>query len=91
MKDAEDPGELAGSCRRHVCGLLYVCRGSRPDVSFAVGTLSRRLHKWRKIDDRRRCRRRGPCRRHLLCVLPPPLRSAHRATLRGEHKQRAQL
>ena len=53
MADAEEPGDLAKSCRRHVCGLLYICRGSRPDISFAVGCLSRRLHKWRKIDDKR--------------------------------------
>jgi hypothetical protein len=53
MPDAEEPGDLAKTCRRHVCGLLYVCRGTRPDVSLSVCCLSRRLHKWRRIDDKR--------------------------------------
>ena len=30
--DAEEPGKLSKTCRRHVCGVLYVCRGSRPDI-----------------------------------------------------------
>lgn len=53
MVGGDEPGVMAKTCRRHVCGLLYVCRGSRPDLSFAVCAMSRRLHDWRKIDDRR--------------------------------------
>ena len=51
LPDGEQPGKLAKTCRQHVCGLLYIMRGCRPDLAYAVGRLSRKMHKWTRADD----------------------------------------
>ena len=46
------PGSQSGSAARHVGGLLYVARGSGPELSYGVGRLARRVRNWRKYDDK---------------------------------------
>ena len=37
---------------RHVMGLMYVARHSRPDLSQAIGALARRMSSWSATDDK---------------------------------------
>jgi hypothetical protein len=54
--DDHKPGRFAASCRKHVCGTLYLARGSRDDLKFAVGWLGRYLDSWTRLQDRVLCK-----------------------------------
>jgi hypothetical protein len=46
MADQEIGGVFESTCRKHIGGLLFLARSCRPDISSAVGILSRFLDKW---------------------------------------------
>ncbi len=52
QEDDESEGSLMSSCRRHVGSLLYLMRGSRPDLVFPIGIIARSVSKWTKSNDR---------------------------------------
>lgn len=45
-KANEQPGLFAVTCRSHEGGLMWLMRASRPDIGYAVISLSRQVHKW---------------------------------------------
>ena len=45
-KEVLAPGIFAKSCRKHIGGLLWLARASRPDLSFAVLKLAKQSHCW---------------------------------------------
>ncbi len=49
--DASCSGKYATTCRRWIGSLLFLMRGSRPDIGFAVNVLGRRVTKWGKQCD----------------------------------------
>ena len=50
--DTDVTGKFGPVAARHIMGLMYVARHSRPDLSQAIGSLARRIAKWTKEDDR---------------------------------------
>lgn len=50
--DDDEPGDRAATAARHIGGSLYIQRQSRPDISVAVGKLSRRTKRWTKRNDK---------------------------------------
>lgn len=48
----ELPGVFAESAPRHIGGALYLSSGTRPDITVAVGVLSRRVKSWTRYEDR---------------------------------------
>lgn len=48
----DTPGEMASSAAEHVGGLLWLARGTRPDITTATQTLSGRLTKWSAYEDK---------------------------------------
>jgi hypothetical protein len=44
-------GQFASTCRAHIGSLLWLARGSRPDISYAVGKLAKSCHKWTTESD----------------------------------------
>ena len=51
VEGEDEPGVYKDSCARHVGGLMYLCRLTRPDLSFAVARVARHVHDWRKMQD----------------------------------------
>lgn len=50
---AEDtPGEFSDACRKHVGSLMFLARGSRPDILYTVGWLARCVTNWTKTQDK---------------------------------------
>lgn len=47
----EGPGVNAETCRSHVGGCLFLARCTRPDISFEVGLLGRKVDRWTAADD----------------------------------------
>ena len=51
-KDAnENPGERGDDCRGFVGSLMYVVRATRPDATYAVNRLARKVSCWTQQDD----------------------------------------
>lgn len=48
----ELPGEMASVCRHYVMALMYVARGSAPEIYHAVTVLARLVTKWTMLQDR---------------------------------------
>ncbi len=49
--DADRPGVFARSAPRHVGGLLYLGRFSRPDMMYAIIAIARHVAGWKRGDD----------------------------------------
>jgi hypothetical protein len=49
---AEESGKLAAVAARHIGGLLYLVRHSRPDTMYGVGRLARKTSRWQARDDK---------------------------------------
>ena len=47
------PGIFASSCRKHLGGLAYLLRCSRPDLANAVYVLCREVNRWSRASDHR--------------------------------------
>ena len=47
----ELPGTNASCCRIHIGGCLFLARGARPDIAFAVGCVARKVDRWTVADD----------------------------------------
>ena len=47
----DDPGERAKDCRTHIGALMYIVRATRPDATYAVNRLARKVTCWSKSDD----------------------------------------
>lgn len=50
--ELDDPGDFAGSCRKHIGGLLFLARGTRPDILYHVSWLGRFVTMWTKRHDK---------------------------------------
>lgn len=48
----DEPGELAERCRRHAGALMFLARGSRPDILYTVGWLARYVTNWTRAQDK---------------------------------------
>jgi hypothetical protein len=50
--DDEETGFFSSKAREYVGALLFLARGTRPDISCAVAKLARHTSRWTKRDDR---------------------------------------
>lgn len=51
IEELDMEGNCEGTCRMHLGGLMYVARGSRPDISLVTSWLARCGTKWTRLHD----------------------------------------
>lgn len=51
MEQMDGEGKYEETCRMHLGGLMYIARGSRPDISFVTSWLARYVTKWKRLHD----------------------------------------
>lgn len=53
VENGAEAGAFRVSCRSHVGAFLFLGRGARPDLSYAVAQVARKVADWKKEDDAR--------------------------------------
>ena len=48
IENAEKDGIFSSTCRKHIGGLMYLARGTRPDIAFSTAWLARYVTSWAK-------------------------------------------
>lgn len=67
--EKQKPGRFHASSRKHIGGLIFLMKNSRPDICCAVGLVSTDCESWSKASDAKLSRIFGYLRRHGDLVL----------------------